>query len=320
MSAVKLLQPVFDSLKNLPEKQIKGQLTNLADTLLGDTGVIRGLNGGYDASTQSIPFWKIKLQYRLEKLERHLEGKTGEDFELNTPFDIINEIVKYTTEKIWGEENEWDLKQGIENIVAQVKDGATEATVQLKDGTLEAIVQLQDGTSETFVRFKDGTSEWGEQFFELDQEAIETVEVDSVFAGLSASAFYAIYAVIKEFLSLEGARRRGEVSNQDIVKKVLQSALKSATSAAMAGFIFGVAVLIFGEWLMIPLAIIAPFAVIKLPMNLWNAFWKGLDETQRQELIDGANELGGAPARFFNSLRDSFRDSKLPVLSDAEIT
>ena len=134
-----------------------------------------------------------------------------------------------------------------------------------------------------------------------EMDAVKAATGGAIGAGMS----YAIYRALKEFLSLEGARQRGEISNSEVVERVAKIAWEAAKTGAAVGAIFGIAVMIFGSWLLIPLSIIAPFTGIKMAYSLWQSFWQGLNEEQRLELINKANEVNTKISEFFNELEKS---------------
>ena len=156
------------------------------------------------------------------------------------------------------------------------KSEASEMNKSLQDG-------LEDG--EVF-----------EVFEELD--AIESAATGIIGAGIS----FAIYKALKEFLYLEGARRRGEVTNSEVIERVSDIAWKSGKKGVAVGAILGLVVMIFGSSILIPLSIISPFIGIQMAANLWKAFWKGLDDTQKEELKNMANQLGGKIKNFLAEL------------------
>ena len=127
--------------------------------------------------------------------------------------------------------------------------------------------------------------------------------IESAAAGiLGASVSFAIYKALKEFLSLEGKRRRGEINNSEVVERVRKIAWKAGKKGIAIGAILGIVTMIFGSSILIPLAIISPFVSIQMTANLWQAFWKGLDDTQKKELKSMANQLGGKIKNFFSEL------------------
>lgn len=137
---------------------------------------------------------------------------------------------------------------------------------------------------------------------EITYSAGEAAEV-AAGGALGAGVSYAMYQALKEFLSLEGARRRGDITNKAVVERVSKIAWEAAKKGAAVGAIFGIAVVIFGGWILVPLTIIAPFAGITMTMSLWQSFWNGLNEHQQQDLVDRANEVGGDISQFFNDLK-----------------
>lgn len=118
-----------------------------------------------------------------------------------------------------------------------------------------------------------------------------------------------LFQALKEFLALQGSLNRGEINHYDVIKKVLQTALEAAPKGLAIGLVFGIAVMIFGQWLLCPLAIIAPVAAIHMINTLLQAFWQGLDQRQQQELIDLANGAGGNAAQFVNQLKPATHKS-----------
>jgi hypothetical protein len=149
-----------------------------------------------------------------------------------------------------------------------------------------------------------------EDFAEIVEatEGINPIEVTTG-GAIGGGMSYAIYQALKEFLSLEGARQRGEISNSEVVERVAKIAWEAAKTGAAVGAIFGIAVMIFGSWLLIPISILAPFAGIKMTYQLWQAFWSGLNEQQRRELIEKANEIGGKIAETFKELEAASKAS-----------
>ena len=138
-------------------------------------------------------------------------------------------------------------------------------------------------------------------------EILDVIEepyvIESAAVGiLGASVSLAIYKALKEFLSLEGMRRRGEISNSEVIERVSKIAWKAGKKGIVVGAIFGIVIMIFGNSILIPLTIVSPFVSIQMTANLWQAFWKGLDDTQKKELKSMANQLGGKIKNFFSEL------------------
>lgn len=146
--------------------------------------------------------------------------------------------------------------------------------------------------------FKDGLEEGeiAEVIGGLD--VIESAATGIVGAGVS----FAIYKALKEFLHLEGARRRGELTNSEVIERVSNIAWKAGKQGVAVGAILTLVVMIFGSSILIPLSIISPFVGIQMAGSLWQSFWNGLDKSQKEELKNMANQLGGKIKKFFAEL------------------
>ena len=155
--------------------------------------------------------------------------------------------------------------------------------------------------------FKDGLEEgeMAEVFGGLD--VIESATTGIVGAGVS----FAIYKALKEFLHLEGARRRGDLTNSEVIERVSAIAWEAGKKGVAVGAILALVVTIFGSSILVPLSIISPFIGIQMAGNLWQAFWKGLDDSQKQELKNMANQLGGKIKNFFTELDRKAKDREL---------
>lgn len=148
-------------------------------------------------------------------------------------------------------------------------------------------------------------------------EVIEATDViKSAATGiLAAGASFAIYKTLKEFLLLEGARRRGEINNGDVIERVSKVAWKAGMKGVVMGSILGIVVMIFGCSILMPLTIISPFVSVQMSANLWQAFWQGLDDGQKQNLKSMSDQLGGKIKNFFADLdrTTKLNDSVLEV-------
>ena len=135
-------------------------------------------------------------------------------------------------------------------------------------------------------------------------EALGELEVmESAAAGLiGAGVSFAIYKALKEFLHLEGARRRGEVTNSEVIERVSKIAWDAGKKGVAVGALLGIVVMIFGSSILVPLSIISPFIGIQMAASLWKSFWEGLDPTQKQDLRNAADDIGGKIKNFFAEL------------------
>ena len=129
-------------------------------------------------------------------------------------------------------------------------------------------------------------------------EILESASAGIVGAGIS----FAIYKALKEFLHLEGARRRGELTNSEVVERVSNIAWEAGKKGVAVGALLALVVMIFGSSILIPLSIISPLIGIQMAGSLWQAFWKGLDDSQKEELKNMADQLGGKIKNFFTEL------------------
>jgi hypothetical protein len=291
--------------QNFLFNQAKGFLVNLAEQSLDASGVIKNTLKGELTESELLARWKLQTQ--LERQEQQLEEHTGEDLELNTPIDIANSAIELFLEEPLEKltKRDWNVDTPLDTADSTIKylsDLSPFGEWSLKDFISQQQGLLQDRLGKMPEKLEGSLETVGDMV-----EGMELAEAAEATAGnaLSGAFSYVLYQALKEFLSLEGARRRGELSNGEVVKQVAHIAWKSAKQGVAGGLIFGVAVVIFGQWILVPLAIIAPFALLKMTNNLWQAFWQGLNNEQQQELIDLANELGGNVSTFFNNLKQS---------------
>jgi hypothetical protein len=126
----------------------------------------------------------------------------------------------------------------------------------------------------------------------------EAAATGAVGGGIS----FAFYQALKEFLSLEGARQRGEISTSQVINRVLEVAWEAGKQGFTVGIWLGLAITVFGSWLLTPLAIIAPFAGIKMAHSLWKSYWDGLNNAQKRELKQLAAQAGTSIDKFFSEL------------------
>ncbi len=165
---------------------------------------------------------------------------------------------------------------------------------KLSKGSKLTASQVDPSFEESLEELKDG--EILEALGEL--EVIESATAGLIGAGIS----FAIYKAVKELLHLEGARRRGDIKNSEIIERVSKIAWDAGKKGVAVGAVLVIAVMIFGSSILVPLSILSPFIGIQMAASLWQAFWQGLDETQKQELRSAADEIGGKIKNFFAEL------------------
>ena len=104
-------------------------------------------------------------------------------------------------------------------------------------------------------------------------------------------------------------------SKKRVVGKNLSAVMKAATVAVFGTILhqsslfdqfpfgsflsLGLVLLVF-PWLSWPLAVLGFVGMGKASLDLFHAFWDGLDEVQRAELLAAANEAGVNLRRFFD--------------------
>ena len=165
---------------------------------------------------------------------------------------------------------------------------------KLSKGSKLTAYQVDPSFEESIEELKDG--EILEALGEL--EIIESAAAGLIGAGVS----FAIYKAVKELLHLEGARRRGDIKNSEIIERVSKIAWEAGKKGVAVGAVLVIAVMIFGSSILVPLSILSPFIGIQMAASLWQAFWQGLDETQKQELRSAADGIGGKIKTFFAEL------------------
>ena len=108
---------------------------------------------------------------------------------------------------------------------------------------------------------------------------------------LGGMAVYAVYQALLTGLRTEAMRRRGEVSRSAQVKLVAKTVLASVKEGAAVSAVLGVVLLVF-PWMAFPLSVMGLVGTGKATLDLFDAFWDGLSESQRAELRSKAFEAG----------------------------
>ncbi len=114
---------------------------------------------------------------------------------------------------------------------------------------------------------------------------------------LGGVAIYTIYQSLLTGFKTEALRKKGLISresqNKILAKKILFSLKNGATISAYIGLI-----LLFFPWLTLPFAIFGFIGTGKAYVDLFNAFWEGLDPLQRAQLLIASKEAGINLRRF----------------------
>lgn len=104
---------------------------------------------------------------------------------------------------------------------------------------------------------------------------------------LGGMAVYACYQTLLSALRTEALRRRGELSRAVQVRLIASTVWESVKHGAAVSMILAV-VLLVCPWLSLPLSVLGLVGVGKASVDLFHAFWDGLDELQRAELLAAA--------------------------------
>jgi hypothetical protein len=118
-------------------------------------------------------------------------------------------------------------------------------------------------------------------------------------SALGGVAVYAIYQALLTGLRTEALRKRGAISRSVQLRMVAATVWESTKQGAAVSLLLGVVLLVF-PWMGLPLSILGMVGAGKASLDLFNAFWDGLDETQRAELLAAAMEAGVNLRRFLS--------------------
>jgi hypothetical protein len=118
---------------------------------------------------------------------------------------------------------------------------------------------------------------------------------------LGGMVVYAIYQALLTGLRTEAMRRRGELNRAAQIQLVAQTVWASVKEGAAVSAVLAVVLLVF-PWMAFPLSVLGLVGTGKATIDLFDAFWDGLSEAQRQELRTLAFDAGIALGRFKPSL------------------
>ena len=86
-------------------------------------------------------------------------------------------------------------------------------------------------------------------------------------------------------------RKRGEIDRSTQIQVITASVWETTKRGAAVSAVLGVVLLVF-PWLTFPLTLVGYFGIGKASVDLFHAFWDGLNEQQRMELHQMAYEAG----------------------------
>ena len=111
---------------------------------------------------------------------------------------------------------------------------------------------------------------------------------------------YAAYQALLSALRTEALRKRGEINRITQVRLVLSTSLESAKTGVAVGAVLSVVLLVF-PWLTTPLAVMGALGSAKASLDLFHAFWDGLDDGQKLQVTIAAHEAGVSLRGFFGN-------------------
>jgi hypothetical protein len=114
---------------------------------------------------------------------------------------------------------------------------------------------------------------------------------------------YAAYQALLTALRTEALRKRGEIDRGTQVRLVLSTSLESAKTGVAVGAVLSVVLLVF-PWLTAPMAVLGVLGSAKASLDLFHAFWDGLDEEQKLHVTVAAHEAGVSLGSFFRNASD----------------
>ena len=106
----------------------------------------------------------------------------------------------------------------------------------------------------------------------------------------------AIYQALLTGLRTEAMRRRGELNRATQIQLVAQTVWASVKEGAAVSAVLAVVLLIF-PWMALPLSVLGLVGTGKATIDLFDVFWDGLSDAQRQELRTLAFDAGTALGR-----------------------
>ena len=102
---------------------------------------------------------------------------------------------------------------------------------------------------------------------------------------------YAIYQTLLTGLRTEALRKRGDINRAVQIQMIANTVWESVKQGAAVSLVLAVVLLVF-PWLAMPLSLLGLVGMGKASLDLFHAFWDGLNEVQRAELLATAMEAG----------------------------
>jgi hypothetical protein len=119
---------------------------------------------------------------------------------------------------------------------------------------------------------------------------------------LGGTVVYAIYQALLTGLRTEAMRRRGELNRATQIQLVAQTVWASVKEGAAISAVLAVVLLVF-PWMAFPLSVLGLVGTGRATLDLFDAFWDGLSDEQRQEIRTVAFDAGIALGRIRPALQ-----------------
>ena len=110
-------------------------------------------------------------------------------------------------------------------------------------------------------------------------------------------AFYAIYQGLLTGLKTEALLKKGLINKKTQREILIRTTFNSLKNGASVSVSLGITLIIF-PWLTLPISIFGLVGIGKASVDLFNAFWDGLDQLQRAQLLIASKEAGINLRRF----------------------
>jgi hypothetical protein len=108
---------------------------------------------------------------------------------------------------------------------------------------------------------------------------------------LGGMVVYAIYQALLTGLRTEAMHRRGELDRATQIQLIAQTVWASVKEGAAVSAVLAFVLLLF-PWMAFPLSLLGLVGTGKATIDLFDAFWDGLSEDQRQEFKQHAFNAG----------------------------
>ena len=110
-------------------------------------------------------------------------------------------------------------------------------------------------------------------------------------SSLGGVAVYAVYQALLTALRTEALRKRGRISRTVQVRMIGTTVWEATKQGAAMSLALGVLLLVV-PWLSMPMALLGLVGMGKASLDLFHAFWDGLDDLQRDELLAASLQAG----------------------------